>query len=53
MVVTGALSDRRAPAYDEALAGKLAGKGNLAFTSTPPLLPELIEAELKVYVHLP
>jgi len=42
-----ALSDRGTPAYDESLAGKLAGIGIPAFACTPSLLPEFIEGALK------
>ncbi|MGV8124710.1 MAG: VWA domain-containing protein [Candidatus Xenobiia bacterium LiM19] len=42
-----ALSDRGTPAYDENLAGKLAGIGIPAFACTPSLLPEFIEGALK------
>ncbi|MHC9537988.1 MAG: hypothetical protein AB9903_00560 [Vulcanimicrobiota bacterium] len=42
-----ALSDRGTPAYDENLAGKLAGIRIPAFACTPSLLPEFIEGALK------
>lgn len=42
-----ALSDRGAPAYNEALARRLAGLGIPCFACTPNLLPEFLEGALK------
>jgi len=42
-----ALSDQGAPAYDQGIAGSLAGMGAPAFACTPDLFPELMAAAIE------
>jgi hypothetical protein len=47
VIVLLALSDRGAPAFDHALAGRLAALGAPAFACTPDLFPDLMAAAIE------